>query len=56
MVDAKEGAILDYYVSALWWAKENSLTQEQTSAFFTVIHNLLDNIKGEIISDSCFVT
>jgi len=44
-----EGVILDYYVSALWWAaKEHKFAKEQILAFYTVIHTLLDNIRGTV--------
>ena len=46
--DLKAGAVLDYYVGGLWWAtKEQGFTVEQTSAFYTVLHTLLDNVRGE---------
>ena len=45
-VHPKAGATLDYFTSGVWWAKEQNFTAEQTSAFFTVLHTLLDNIKG----------
>jgi len=42
-----EAVILDYFVSALWWAaKEQQFTKEQLFAFYTVIHTLLENIRG----------
>ena len=42
-----EAIILDYYVSALWWAgKEQKFTKEQISAFYAVINTLLNNIRG----------
>ena len=44
--DLREAAILDYYTSAVWWAKEQGFTEQQMSGFFTAIHTLLDNIKG----------
>jgi len=42
-----EAVILDYYVTALWWAaKEQKFTKEQISAFYNVVNTLLDNIRG----------
>lgn len=43
--DLREASTLDYYVAALWWAKEQQFTNEQMSAFFTVAHTMLENIK-----------
>jgi hypothetical protein len=43
-INLKSAAILDYYVAALWWCKEQSYNADQTSAFFTVIDTLLNNI------------
>ena len=47
LIDLREAAMLDYYVSAFWWGREHEFTIEQLSAFFTVIHTLLNNIKGK---------
>ena len=44
--DLKEGSSLDYFVAGFWWTKEQNFNQEQASALFTIIHILLDNIKG----------
>ena len=42
-----EAIILDYFVSALWWAgKEKKFPKEQLSAFYTLMQTLLDNIRG----------
>ncbi|KAL8598332.1 hypothetical protein ACOMHN_047653 [Nucella lapillus] len=43
--DLREAAILDYYTSAVWWAKEQNYTEQQMSGFFTAVHTLLDNVK-----------
>jgi len=48
--DLKEGIMLDYYVSAMWWAKEQLFSSEQTSAFFTVMHTVLESLKDQQIS------
>ncbi|ESO95106.1 hypothetical protein LOTGIDRAFT_203888 [Lottia gigantea] len=50
LTDLKEASILDYYTAAVWWAKENSFTEQQLSGFFTVIHTLLDNVKEKHMS------
>lgn len=42
--------MLDLYVGALWWCKQQSYNADQTSAFFTVIDTLLNNI-GEVYHD-----
>ena len=46
VTDLKAATVLDYYVAAFWWAKEQNFNVEQLSAFFTVVHTLLENIKG----------
>jgi len=43
--DLKEAAILDYYVGATYWCKQQGYNSLQLSGFFTVIHTLLDKIK-----------
>ena len=43
-LDLKAALKLDYYVSALWWCKQQSYSADQTSAFFTVIDTLLKNV------------
>ncbi|XP_050395559.1 ciliary-associated calcium-binding coiled-coil protein 1 isoform X2 [Patella vulgata] len=47
LTDLKEASILDYYTGAVWWAKERSFTNQQLSGFFTIVHNLLENIKDK---------
>ena len=49
LVDAKEAAILDYYSSGILWGKENDFSVDQLSALFTVLHFVLDNLKGKQI-------
>ena len=44
--DLKEASILDYYVAGFWWAREQGFVQEQASAFYTVLHMMLENVKG----------
>ncbi|ELT90412.1 hypothetical protein CAPTEDRAFT_221472 [Capitella teleta] len=44
-VDLKDGVCVDHFVAGLWWCKQQAMTIEQTSAIFTVLHTLLDNIK-----------
>lgn len=48
--DLREAAILDYYTSAVWWAKEQNFTEQQMSGFFTAVHTLLDNVKDKQMS------
>jgi len=43
-LDLPSAVMLDYYVGALWWCKEQSYSVEQTSAFFTVIDTLYRNL------------
>ena len=45
-IDLSESVLLDYYVSGFWWAKERGFTTQQLSGFFSVLHLLLENIKG----------
>ena len=46
-VNMKTAAILDYYTGAVWWAREEQYTIEQISLFFTIIHTVLENVKGK---------
>ncbi|KAM4623621.1 ciliary-associated calcium-binding coiled-coil protein 1 [Polymixia lowei] len=43
----KEAALLDYYVSGFWWAKEASFTPIQLSFTMAVLNMLLDNIRAK---------
>ena len=45
--DQKEGALLEFYTSAIWWGREQGFTVQQISALFTVIYTVLDNLKGK---------
>ena len=45
-IDLKDAALLDYYTGALWYGREQSFSIEQLSAFFTLVHTLIHNIKG----------
>ncbi|CAD5118917.1 DgyrCDS7592 [Dimorphilus gyrociliatus] len=49
-IDLKEGSALDYYVGLVWFAKQQKYNAEQTSALYTVGHNLFDNIQEKHIS------
>ncbi len=53
LIDLREAAMLDYYVSAFWWGREQEFSIEQLSAFFTVVHTLLNNIKGKALFACC---
>ena len=46
-IDLKDAALLDYYTGALWWGREQGFSIEQLSGFFTLVHTLINNIKGE---------
>ncbi|XP_059174653.1 ciliary-associated calcium-binding coiled-coil protein 1-like isoform X2 [Physella acuta] len=46
-LDLKDAAILDYYVGAAYWAKQQGFDSLQLSGFFTVAHQLLYKIKDE---------
>ncbi|XP_036405021.1 ciliary-associated calcium-binding coiled-coil protein 1 [Megalops cyprinoides] len=41
----KEAALLDYFVSGFWWAKEMNFTCQQVSCFMALLQLLLDNIR-----------
>lgn len=43
--DLKDAAILDYYVGATYWCKQQHFTAQQLSGFFSVVHQLLDKMK-----------
>ena len=43
-LDLKSAVMLDYYVAAMWWSREQSYSPEQTSAFFTIIDTLFRNL------------
>jgi len=49
-LDLTSAVVLDYYVGALWWCKEQSFTAEQTSAFITVIDTLFRNLGIRLFS------
>ena len=44
--DLKDAALSDYYTSGFWWGKEKGYSVQQLSGFFTVLHTLMENIKG----------
>lgn len=43
----KEGILLDYYVSGFLWAKEQTFTILQISAFMTLLNVILENINDK---------
>ncbi|RUS79551.1 hypothetical protein EGW08_012681, partial [Elysia chlorotica] len=43
----RDAATLDYFVGAMYWAKQKAFSTEQLSGFFTVVHGLLYKIKDE---------
>ena len=49
-IDLGEAILLDYYVTGFWWAKEQGFTTQQISGFFSILHLLLENIKGMLLS------
>ena len=49
-LDLRSAVILDYYVAALWWCREQSYTAEQTSAFFTVIDTLYHSLGSHLFA------
>ncbi|CAB3981778.1 Hypothetical predicted protein [Paramuricea clavata] len=46
----KEACLVDFYVSAFWFAKQSKFTTEQISAFFSLVKILLENIRDEKMS------
>lgn len=44
-LNLKDGILLDYYVEAIIWAKEQEFTSAKFSGFFTVLHEMIENIK-----------
>lgn len=50
-INVDSGVVIDYFVSAMWWAATVSkFSPEQLSAFFTLVFNLHNSINGPIIS------
>lgn len=46
-VDLKHGSLVDYYVTHYWWAaKQNQFTYEQISIYYSIVHVLLENLRG----------
>jgi len=43
-MDLRSAVLLDYYVGAMWWSREQSYSAEQTSALFTIIDTLFHNL------------
>ncbi|KAI1886921.1 hypothetical protein AGOR_G00200750 [Albula goreensis] len=46
----KEAALIDYFVSGFWWAKEMNFTCQQISCFMALLQLLLDNIREKQMS------
>ncbi|KAJ8396013.1 hypothetical protein AAFF_G00025450 [Aldrovandia affinis] len=46
----KEAALVDYFVSGFWWAKEMNFTCQQISCFMALLQLLLDNIREKQMS------
>ncbi|KAL0964718.1 hypothetical protein UPYG_G00327990 [Umbra pygmaea] len=45
----KEAALLDYFVSGFWWAKEMKYTCQQVSFIMALLELLLDNISEKLM-------
>uniref|UniRef100_A0A9J7XQR0 Ciliary associated calcium binding coiled-coil 1 n=1 Tax=Cyprinus carpio carpio TaxID=630221 RepID=A0A9J7XQR0_CYPCA len=43
----KEAALLEYFVSGFWWAKEMNFNSQQISFIMALLQQLLDNIKNK---------
>ncbi|XP_048089503.1 ciliary-associated calcium-binding coiled-coil protein 1 [Alosa alosa] len=46
----KEAALLDYFVSGFWWAKEMNFSSEQTSFVMALLQSSIDNISEKQMS------
>ena len=47
-IDLKEACFLDYFVTQYWWAaKQRKLNHELTSSFFSIVYELMDNLRGK---------
>ncbi|RMX57731.1 hypothetical protein pdam_00004990 [Pocillopora damicornis] len=49
-ISLPEACVLDHYVAGFWFAKEQNFTLQQISAFFTLLKEMLDNIKEKQFS------
>nr|XP_058958332.1 ciliary-associated calcium-binding coiled-coil protein 1-like isoform X2 [Pocillopora verrucosa] len=49
-ISLPEACVLDYYVAGFWFTKEQNFTLQQISAFFTLLKEMLDNIKEKQFS------
>ncbi|KAJ7385509.1 hypothetical protein OS493_015080 [Desmophyllum pertusum] len=49
-ISLPEACVVDYYVAGFWFAKEQNFTLQQISAFFTLLKEMLDNIKEKQFS------
>jgi hypothetical protein len=46
-IELKEACFLDFYVTQYWWAsKQKKLGNELTSAYFSLIYTLMNNLKS----------
>ncbi|XP_073684945.1 ciliary-associated calcium-binding coiled-coil protein 1 [Garra rufa] len=43
----KEAALLEYFISGFWWAKEMNFNSQQISFIMALLQQLLDNIKNK---------
>ncbi|XP_031564152.1 ciliary-associated calcium-binding coiled-coil protein 1-like isoform X2 [Actinia tenebrosa] len=49
-ISLPEACVLDYYVAGFWFTKEENFNNQQTSAFFTLLKILVENIKDKHMS------
>ncbi|CAI9738788.1 Hypothetical predicted protein [Octopus vulgaris] len=49
-VDLKEAVMLDYFVAGIYWAHNQSYSNEQFSGFFSLLYDLLCNVKDKHLS------
>lgn len=50
----KEDILLDLYLCAFLWAKEENLTPTQISFIMALLQMLLDNIQGSTAEPNCY--
>lgn len=44
--ELRPACLLDYYMTAFYWAKMNKFKPRHLSGFFTLVDNLMTNLRG----------
>jgi len=55
-MDLRSAVLLDYYVGAMWWSREQTYSAEQTSALFTIIDTLFHNLGIRLLPLFLFIS